>query len=222
MQFPQPLHFASSIVIIFRFMGFTYFKMAFKSASAVVIGMILLIVFIPAAQWNQVAGQNMLRQGMHHWNFFVMGPLMSFMHGKAFGTEFYSQYGVGWPMVFAALSPVLPATYGHMIGLGSIYGCVYYFAIYLVLRVFCRNRIWPAFGVLLHVRGNAGDAVMAPWAMHTHFSWEAAHQNLAETMTMLRAAGYQGYYSAEHHSAKNEYVNTAIQLAKIQKVLREW
>jgi len=86
----------------------------------------------------------------------------------------------------------------------------------------CQAVDSPAFGVLLHVRGNAGDAVMAPWAMHTHFSWDAAHKNLAETMTMLRDAGYQGYYSAEHHSAKNEYVNTAIQLAKIQKVIREW
>jgi sugar phosphate isomerase/epimerase len=80
----------------------------------------------------------------------------------------------------------------------------------------------PAFGVLLHFRVNAGDAVMAPWAMHTHFSWEAAHTNLAQSMALLRDAGYQGFYSAEHHTAKNEYVNAAIQLANIQKVLTEW
>ena len=80
----------------------------------------------------------------------------------------------------------------------------------------------PAFGVLLHFRVNAGDAVMAPWAMHTHFSWDAAHTNLEQSMALLRDSGYKGFYSVEHHSAKNEYVNTAIQLAKIQKVIMEW
>jgi len=80
----------------------------------------------------------------------------------------------------------------------------------------------PAFGVLLHFRVNAGDAVMAPWAMHTHFSWEAAHDNLEHSMALLRDAGYKGYYSAEHHTAKNEYVNSAIQLERIKKVITEW
>ncbi len=90
------------------------------------------------------------------------------------------------------------------------------------MKRICQAVDSPAFGVLLHVGKNPGDAIMAPWAMHTHFSWDAAHTNLAEIMTMLRDAGYQGYYSVEHHSAKNEYVNSAIQLAKIQKVIREW
>jgi len=33
----------------------------------------------------------------------------------ALGTEAYAQYGVGWPMLFAGLSPILPLTYGGMI-----------------------------------------------------------------------------------------------------------
>jgi sugar phosphate isomerase/epimerase len=80
----------------------------------------------------------------------------------------------------------------------------------------------PAFGVLLHFRVNAGDAVMAAWAMHTHFSWDAVHNHLEQSMALLRDSGYKGFYSVEHHSAKNEYVNSAIQLACIQKVITEW
>lgn len=31
--------------------------------------------------------------------------------------------------------------------------------------------------------------------------------------------GYKGYYSVEHHSAKNEYSEVAIQLTKVRDVL---
>jgi sugar phosphate isomerase/epimerase len=69
----------------------------------------------------------------------------------------------------------------------------------------CEAVDHPAFGVLLHFRGNAGDALIAPWAMHTHISWEICENNLAESLPMLHDAGYQGYYSVEHHTGKNEY-----------------
>lgn len=35
-------------------------------------------------------------------------------------------------------------------------------------------------------------------------------------------AGYKGYYSAEHHSAQNEYDLTEVQIAKIRAVLTNW
>ncbi len=77
----------------------------------------------------------------------------------------------------------------------------------------------PAFGVLLHFRGNEGDAVMVPWAMHTHISWDITLNCLAESMQLLQAAGYQGCWGVEHHSGKNEYANVAIQLAYVRKAL---
>ncbi len=80
----------------------------------------------------------------------------------------------------------------------------------------------PAFGVLLHFRGNSADAVMAPWAMHTHISWEIAESHLEESLPLLRAAGYQGCYSIEHHSGENEYARTAVQLAKVRELLSRW
>lgn len=86
----------------------------------------------------------------------------------------------------------------------------------------CEAVDHPAFGVLLHFRGNAGDAVIAPWAMHTHISWEVCENHLAESLLMLRDAGYQGYYSVEHHTGKNEYTETGIQLDRVRDQLSRW
>jgi len=41
-------------------------------------------------------------------------------------------------------------------------------------------------------------------------------------MRNLRDAGYQGYYSVEHHSGKNEYSEVAIQIARVRGVLSKW
>lgn len=86
----------------------------------------------------------------------------------------------------------------------------------------CEAVDHPAFGVLLHFRGNAGDAIIAPWAMHTHISWEISESNLAESLPMLRNAGYQGYYSVEHHTGKDEYTETGVQLARVRDQLSRW
>jgi sugar phosphate isomerase/epimerase len=41
-------------------------------------------------------------------------------------------------------------------------------------------------------------------------------------MRNLRDAGYRGYYSVEHHSAKDEYSEVGIQLALVRDVLQKW
>ena len=83
----------------------------------------------------------------------------------------------------------------------------------------CRAVDHPAFGVLLHYRGDPGDALMAPWAMHTHISWDITEQCLEESLDLLRNQGYAGYWGVEHHSAENEYTRVAIQLARVQEYL---
>jgi sugar phosphate isomerase/epimerase len=83
------------------------------------------------------------------------------------------------------------------------------------MKRICEAVDHPGFGMLLHFRGNAGDALMAPWAMHTHISWYIAEKCLDESLPMLRDAGFQGYYSVEHHSGKNEYTETGVQLARV-------
>jgi sugar phosphate isomerase/epimerase len=90
------------------------------------------------------------------------------------------------------------------------------------MKRICEAVDHPGFGVLLHFRGNAGDALMAPWAMHTHISWDITEGALAEHLTMLRDTGYTGCWSVEHHSGQDEYAEVAVQLAKVRAVLAQW
>ncbi len=90
------------------------------------------------------------------------------------------------------------------------------------MKRICEAVDHPGFGVLLHFRGNAGDAVIAPWAMHTHIPFQIVETCLVESMTMLRDVGYAGYWGVEHHSGENEYAEVAIQVAKVRSVLERW
>jgi sugar phosphate isomerase/epimerase len=87
----------------------------------------------------------------------------------------------------------------------------------------------PAFGVSCHVGGWTGvgaaiaDREVSPWVCHTHLAWDLCNgPRLEEKLANLWNAGYSGYYSVEHHSAKNEYANVAIQLAKVRAVLERF
>jgi sugar phosphate isomerase/epimerase len=88
----------------------------------------------------------------------------------------------------------------------------------------------PAFGIILQVNAFAGtpeekatyDRAAAKWACSTHISWDVAHGPLVERMNFLRDAGYQGYYTAEHHSGTNEYAEVAIQVSRIRAVIQSW
>jgi sugar phosphate isomerase/epimerase len=90
------------------------------------------------------------------------------------------------------------------------------------MRRICEAVDHPAFGVLLHFRGDAGDRVMAPWAMHTHVSWDITEGPLRACMGMLRDMGYDGYWGVEHHSGRNEYTEVAVQIARVRDVLWRW
>ena len=90
------------------------------------------------------------------------------------------------------------------------------------MKRLCQAVDHPGFGMLLHFRSNASDALMAPWAMHTHISWAITEGSLEESMSMLRDAGYQGCWGVEHHSGENEYAEVAVQLARVQSVLYRW
>ena len=86
----------------------------------------------------------------------------------------------------------------------------------------------PGFGVSCHIGGWRGadaeeaDRLAAPWVLHTHFPWNITETCLAEKMAILRDAGYEGYYSVEHHTGENEYPEVAIQVARVRDVLDRW
>jgi len=94
----------------------------------------------------------------------------------------------------------------------------------------------PGFGICVHFGGwtsnspetreadnDAADKAAAKYVCHTHFPWDTCESpKLPEKMALLRDAGYKGYYSAEHHSAQNEYNLTEVQISKIRAVLTNW
>jgi sugar phosphate isomerase/epimerase len=88
----------------------------------------------------------------------------------------------------------------------------------------------PGFGLSIHIGGWGGtqaekdeaDRLAAPWTLHTHFPWGITEGPLEEKMANLRDAGYQGYYSVEHHSAENEYAEVALQIDRVRDVLSRW
>lgn len=83
----------------------------------------------------------------------------------------------------------------------------------------------PGYGVLLHIGHwedgdpDAGDSAMAPYTMHTHVDARTTVTRLEEKMKMLLDAGYTGCWGVEHHSAKNEYAEIAVQLAYVRRAL---
>ena len=95
----------------------------------------------------------------------------------------------------------------------------------------------PGFGICVHFGGwtadspetrvhdnDVADRAAAKWICHTHIPWDTCENSemLLQKMTILREAGYQGYYSAEHHSGQNEYNLTEVQISKIRAVLSSW
>jgi hypothetical protein len=112
---------------------------------------IILVLGVPPAAWDYLAGQFLGSDMCHHLNFFMMGPAIAFSHGRAFGTEIYSQYGIGWPLLGSELSHFSALTFGNLIGMEITYGCVYYVALFFLLRSCFQQEVWAAFAVILAI-----------------------------------------------------------------------
>jgi hypothetical protein len=122
-----------------------------KVLTYVVPVLVILVVGVPAGKWSSLAAQFFQIDGFHHLNFFVMGPAISFAHGMAFGTEIYSQYGIGWPLLAAVLPRFSLLSYGNLLGIEIVYGCLYYVALFFLLRNCLTDEVWATFGVFLAI-----------------------------------------------------------------------
>jgi sugar phosphate isomerase/epimerase len=95
------------------------------------------------------------------------------------------------------------------------------------METIARDVDHPAYGILLHIGHwedgdpDAGDARLARYAVHTHVDAKMTHTRLAEKMRLLQDAGYTGCWGVEHHSARNEYAEIAIQIAMVRRALAE-
>lgn len=89
----------------------------------------------------------------------------------------------------------------------------------------------PAFGLSCHIGAWEGseeerdkaDRECAPWVCSTHIDWRiSTGPHLKEKLANLWNAGYEGYYSVEHHSGKDEYREVEIQLALVRNQLERF
>jgi len=88
----------------------------------------------------------------------------------------------------------------------------------------------PGFGICVHIGGWVGtqeekdlaDRESAPYTCHTHIPWNIVEGPLTEKLKNLWDTGYQGSYSVEHHTGRDEYAEVAIQLAKVRAVLESF
>ena len=112
---------------------------------------IVLIVGVWPRAWTYLAGRIYQADQFHHLNFYMMAPALAFAHGKAFAIEIYSQYGIGWPLVVSGLSHFSAMTYANALGLMVVYGCIYYVALFFLLRILFKHEVWACAGVVLAV-----------------------------------------------------------------------
>ena len=110
---------------------------------------IFMIVYSPRT--DILAGYIFQTEHFHHWDFFVMGPAIGYLHGQALCTQVYTQYGIGFPVLFALLNPIYSLSYGHMLQFTAAYACLYFWGGYLFLRVLLRSSFWAMLGTLLFI-----------------------------------------------------------------------
>lgn len=112
------------------------------------LAIIALFVFIPwpeALVWPSFASDR-----FHHFDFYAMAPAFAHAHGLRLGTDFYSQYGVGWPMVLHWLGATSGlAGYTTLVQLEVLVGCTYYLMVFLFLRAWLREAGHATVGLLL-------------------------------------------------------------------------
>jgi hypothetical protein len=123
---------------------------------------ILIVLLLAIPSCSRLAGRFAVLDGVpfHHWDYFVMGPALRYLHGGALGTEIYSQYGVAWPVIFARLTPWIGLSYGNVLVVSLLCGVIYFVGIFLVLRLFLNSTAWAATGVVLAIAAQMHHGVI--------------------------------------------------------------
>jgi hypothetical protein len=122
-------------------------RLRFSAWDLIVPVAVFLLLWVP--EGTIPAGRMFLEENNIHWDLFAMAQALMFRHGQTLGTDTYSYYGAGWPMVFAGLARWVPLTYGRMIQVGSAYLVVYMCGTYAFFRVLVRRPIRAVAGTVL-------------------------------------------------------------------------
>ena len=100
----------------------------FEAADLAIGGLLVLLVYIP--NLAAFAGFDYEFERLHHWDFFVMGPALGYLHGGSLGNQVYAQYGLGFPLAVALMAKWAPVTYPNVMRMALLAGCAYYFVVY--------------------------------------------------------------------------------------------
>ena len=116
----------------------------------IALALIIAIVYVPYP--SQIVAMAYRLDHFYHIDFYAMAPALAFRHGVALGTDFYSQYGVGWPVLLGALSRVFaPLSYALWVSICVVWGCIYYAMLHTFLRLVVRSAAWATAGLLLAI-----------------------------------------------------------------------
>lgn len=85
----------------------------------------------------------------------------------------------------------------------------------------------PNFGILLHVGRwkedkETGDELVAPYVYHTHMDPSSVTgPGALDKIDMLKQAGYNGYWGAEHNAKSNQYGEVEWLLSSVKRLVWE-
>ena len=116
--------------------------------SAVPFAVLAALMFVP---WTRLLlGRAYAHDNFHHFDFYAMAPALAWAHGERLATDFFTQYGVGWPLVVAWLARATgKLNYTNFIQLEVVVGCTYFMVLFLFLRSWLRDAGWALAGMLL-------------------------------------------------------------------------
>ena len=124
-------------------------RLQWRVADLVVPGVIVAVVYLPG--WRRLAGNAFVGEQFLHIDYFAMAGAKAFEAGVALGTSMHVYYGVGWSLALAKLPLIGTLSYGEFIRLEVSYGCLYFMAVYALLRVLVGNWRWAATGTALAI-----------------------------------------------------------------------
>lgn len=150
------------------------------------VGMVAFIAsLIYTNDWRLISYQTYNQDIFYHWNLYFMGPALGFFHGGALGTDVFTLYTVGWPVLITWLSAFTPFDYSTCAGVFVLCGTLYFALYYLTLRYVVGDALVAAasFLVLVNLQlfhGLPDDGSVTMW------SWPSS--------TVLRSAFDLGFF----------------------------
>jgi hypothetical protein len=127
-------------------------SVAHRLFDAAMVAFVASLIYIN--DWRLISYQTYNQDYFFHWDFYFMGSAVEFFHGRALGTDAFSQYGVGWPVLTSWLSVVTPIDHSTCAGVFVLCGTLYFALYYLTLRYVAGNTLvaGAAFFVMVNVQ----------------------------------------------------------------------